>query len=353
MLAFVLYTLKALGLQVSLAKGQRASTVVWIGVRYTLLANEQVAMTLPEKFLIEVMEELKAWSNRGMIPTKDLRKMCGRISWLAGILPRARWAVRVFYADRLREVDSGLEMARAQQRDDTRDKSNMIHVTRFEGVRRWMVSFLSASKGTPTRRLSLMKSKEVHIRVITDACPEGLGAVLVVNGVVTAALTSKISAEDAYLLEFERGSSSSQAIVEALALLVALKHWKTLLKEKAITMEFVSDNIAALTLAQRHAGKGSGLNFLGGELSVTLEELAIDQVLTTHIPGVANKSADWLSRPSTWEKVEMPDELIGIEIKASAPRPKEWYTLDPPACEPSLWGTNVHQNGAWESIRGL
>ena len=356
MISFVLYTLKALGLNVALKKGQRSSSVVWIGVKYTQLANKQLALTLPEKFLAEVMGELKAWDKRGMIPIKDLRKMCGRITWLAGILPRARWAVRVLYGslhDRLHEVEAGLEAARAAQREDKRDKSNMIHANRFEHVRKWLIKFIEAAKDTPTRRIQLLKNEEVHIWLITDACPEGLGAMLVVNGILTKALTSKIDAEDAYLLGFELGTSASQAIVEALALLVALRQWKKELQGKSVTLEFVSDNIAALTLAQKQAGKGAGLNFLGGELAVALEELAIDQLYTTHIPGVANKAADWLSRPSTWDDVLMPDELMGIKIVAADPRPKGWYALEPPGVQPELWGTKVHAHGAWETLRGL
>ena len=356
LIAYVLYTLKALGLEVSLKKGQRSSSVIWIGVKYTLLANHNLAMTLPEKFMAEVLQELQAWDKRGMIPLGTLRKMCGRISWLAGILPRARWAVRVLYGslhDRLHEVESGLEAVRAANREDKRDKSGMIHTSRFEGVRKWLVKFLEASKGNPTRRIQLHGARDVHVRVITDACPEGLGAILVINGVTIAALTSKVSKEDAYMLDFELGQSSSQAIVEALALLVALRHWKKELFGKSITLEFVSDNIAALTLAHKQSGKGAGLNFLGGELSVTMETLAIDRILTTHIPGIASKAADWLSRPSTWENKEMPDELIEIPIKAADPRPKEWYHLEPPGSAPELWGSTVHTHGAWESLRGL
>ena len=356
LLAFILYTLKALGLNVSLQKGQRSASVVWIGVKYTILANWQLAMTLPEKFISELLQELQAWDQRGMVPTKDLRRMCGRVSWLAGVLPRARWAVRVLYGalhDRLREVEAGLETSRASQRQDKRDKSNLIHTNRFEHVRKWLVQYLEASKENPTRRIQLRREKEVHVKVITDACPEGLGALLVINGITVAAMTSEITSEDAFLLDFQLGTSASQAIAEALALLVALRHWQKELRGRSLHLEFVSDNVAALTLAQKQAGKGAGLNFLGGELSITLERLGIDQLTTTHIPGVANKSADWLSRPSTWQSVEMPDELMGVKITPAEARPKGWYELVPPGAAPELWGTKIHAHGAWETLRGL
>ena len=231
-LAFVLYTLRAIGLQVSLSKGQRASSVTWIGVRYTLLPNTTLALTLPEKFIRDIMTELESWDKRGMVPIKDLRRLCGRVSWLAGILPRTRWTVRVLYGalhDRQHEVAQGKEQERRQNRRDTRDKSNLIEVKRFNQARVWLCIYLEASQSTPTRRIQLLRSKEVAVRLITDACPEGLGALLVINGITVSALASSVTEKDAELLKFEGGKSSSQAIVEALALGASIYkegHWR-------------------------------------------------------------------------------------------------------------------------------
>ena len=355
-LSFILYTLKAIGLQVSLNKGQRASSVTWIGVRYTLLPNSMLALTLPEKFIRDIMVEMESWDKRGMIPIKDLRRMCGRVSWLAGILPRTRWTVRVLYGalhDRLQEVEQGAEQIRRQNRPDNRDKSNLIEVKRFNHVRVWLCTYLEASQSTPTRRIQLLRSKEVAVRVITDACPEGLGALLVINGITVGAMASPVTEIDAELLKFEKGQSSSQAVVEALALLVALRHWEKQLHGKTVALEFVSDSIAALTLSQKLSGKGHALNYVGAELAVVLEQLAIDDIKTIHIPGVANKATDWLSRPSAWDTKEIPDELLGVKVEHLGERKADWYKLPTPAAAPEMWGSSVHQHGPWESLRGF
>ena len=79
--------------------------------------------------------------------------------------------------------------------------------------------------------------------IITDASPEGLGAVLLVNNKVIRAYSSPVTAEDAKALGFEHGKSSSQGIVETLAVVVALKHWA-----KELSMRCKCSQIAWLLL---------------------------------------------------------------------------------------------------------
>ena len=79
--------------------------------------------------------------------------------------------------------------------------------------------------------------------IITDASPEGLGAVLLVNNKVIWAYSSPVTAEDAKALGFEHGKSSSQGIVETLAVVVALKHWA-----KELSMRCKCSQIAWLPL---------------------------------------------------------------------------------------------------------
>ena len=95
-LAFILTTMAALGFKVALEKGERANAVTWIGVRLAILEQQFLAVTLPEKFMEDLINLVSSW-NEGMAPVKELRKAAGKLSWLAGILPRARWLVRVFY----------------------------------------------------------------------------------------------------------------------------------------------------------------------------------------------------------------------------------------------------------------
>ena len=96
-LAFVLYTMGALGFNLSINKGERGARVTWSGVEFHL-GDNHVLLTLPEKFINDLQGKLEAWEAKGMAPLKDLRAICGKLSWLSGVLPRTRWMLRVFYA---------------------------------------------------------------------------------------------------------------------------------------------------------------------------------------------------------------------------------------------------------------
>jgi hypothetical protein len=77
--------------------------------------------------------------------------------------------------------------------------------------------------------------------IVTDASPKGWGAILVKvqDGVERslqpiAAVEGLINQQEAQLLEVEWGESSSQAVVEAYAILRALELWADKLKMRAI-----------------------------------------------------------------------------------------------------------------------
>ena len=127
LLAMLLTTMAAIGLKVSLKKGLRSTQVQWVGVRFTL-NEDAVILTLPEQFAKDLKDLLLSWEGRGMAPLKELRQAAGKLSWMSGILPRARWTVAVFYGilhDRLNDVASGTEQSRRDKGTDTRSKDSL------------------------------------------------------------------------------------------------------------------------------------------------------------------------------------------------------------------------------------
>ena len=127
-LAFILYTMAALGFRISLQKGMRSTQVTWVGVRFTV-TPDHVIIGLPEKFVTELVELLESWHNKGMVAIKELRQAAGRVSWMSGILPRTRWVVATFYKvlhERLNDVATGAEAIRRSNRQDTRPKDHLF-----------------------------------------------------------------------------------------------------------------------------------------------------------------------------------------------------------------------------------
>eukprot|EP00435_Cladocopium_sp_Y103_P029677 s339_g7.t1 len=163
-------------------------------------------MTLPEKFLSDLQERLEAWEAKGMAATKDLKTVCGKVSWLSGVLPRTKWMLRVFYAvlaNREAEVRGGAEEARRAQREDTRPKEHMFPIKRLDGARVALLEYLKVTKERPTRKISLSPHDRARVNINTDASPEGLGAVLIINGQVIDAIASQVTEADARALKFE------------------------------------------------------------------------------------------------------------------------------------------------------
>ena len=72
-------------------------------------------LALPVKFMNNLLDTLESWKDKGMVAVRELRSTAGRVSWLAGILPAAKWVLAVFYtvlSEREKEVAKGLESER-------------------------------------------------------------------------------------------------------------------------------------------------------------------------------------------------------------------------------------------------
>lgn len=65
-------------------------------------------------------------------------------------------------------------------------------------------------------------AKYLKAKIITDASPEGLRAVPLINSKVTKAFTSVVTVQDAQDFGFDHNESSSQGVVETMAVVVAI-----------------------------------------------------------------------------------------------------------------------------------
>ena len=315
-----------------------------LGVKFKLVAPDYdyLMVTLPERFMDELRKQLEAWDRKGAIGINELRQAAGRVAWLAGVLPRARW-VYSHEADQA----SGIEAERRSRRQDDRPKDHLVPVKRVERARQWLLTYLAAAKEKPIRKYNLYKSGKAEVALMTDASPLGLGAILLVNGRVTKAMASPVGELDAKTLGFALGESSSQGAVETLAILAALKHWGKLLTSVNVAINIQSDSVTALALTQKFSNSNSTLNYLGAELAITCEALGLTELNPIHLPGTANKEADFLSRPDTWRTTQLPSALEGIQVETPVERTTEWYRLPPPGPDETAWQETEAMLAAW------
>ena len=341
-LALLLYTASAFGVQIAFHKGERGRRTTWIGIQFEIdPAEVAMVLTIPGKMLKELREALEAWKDKGMISVRHLRTITGKASWVAGILPRWRWIVSIMYAvlaSHERDVASGAERRRARDRDDDRVKEHLIPVKRVELPRLFLLEAIQQA-ATQLIRKEPFVEKKIDRGIITDACPLGLGAIIVTRTSTGQlkpyeAFYSKITQVEANMLGVPYGESDSQSAMEAYALLRAMQKWGSKLKKRGFFIK--SDSMVALAVTRKLASSTPALNFVGAEMSILLSKLNCGKLQLIHVPGQLNKEADWLSRME--EGKEMPPLLRGIKIEEFKLEDKNVFHLPDPGSNPELWG---------------
>ena len=129
-IAMLLYTALAMGINLAFHKGERGLMVKWIGVAMELNVREaSFVLSVPKKVSVEILEKMRVWKGKGMISLRELRATTGKLSWVAGIVRRLRWAVSILYAvvaDVEAAETKGTEMERATRRGDRRPKLGLV-----------------------------------------------------------------------------------------------------------------------------------------------------------------------------------------------------------------------------------
>ena len=253
-LAKVLYVLAAFGVQVAMEKGERGCRVQWIGTTFEI-QQHQVIIGTPKKMLEEVRETLSSWVGKGMIPTKELRSFLGKLSWIAGIVPRLRWTVTSLYAvltKALKEDETEEERAQRRPNKDRRPKIGLVAVKRLGTALHWLVAAFE------TPELMLIRTEPLEEReptwgVVTDASPRGVGGVLIHRVArmwhIIEAFEAPVQAHQAKALDIEHMQASGQAVLEGLAVLRALQIWATKIQGGPVLIR--SDSSVALAMAKK------------------------------------------------------------------------------------------------------
>ena len=266
-LALVLYMCSALGVKLAYHKGARGKMLTWIGVQFELrLAEKVIAVTIPQKMLREIVGTLESWEKAGMVSVRELRATTGRLSWVAGILTRCRWAVSIMYAVLASSIkDNEKEIQRAMQRKDKRPKLGMVPVKRLELPRLWFMRMLQDADRLALRKEDI-EPRPPAFAIITDASPRGVGAILceidktTLQLTVLEALESPVTKSDAEMLGVEWDSHRSQGPLEGWAILLALRTWYAHLTGKSVVIR--SDSMVALAMAKKMAGGSPTLNWI-------------------------------------------------------------------------------------------
>ena len=178
--------------------------------------------------------------------------------------------------------------------------------------------------------------------IVTDASPEGLGAVLacVEPGSLVfepvAAMAVKVTEKDAADLGLQWGQSSPQGPLEAAAVAVAINMWGDKLRGSPVLLK--SDSVVALATARKLSSGSPTLNCIGAYLAFFCEMTNIPRIVGHHVPGVLNVEADWLSRPIKQCDEPVPAKLQGVKIRRK--EAVNFAAISPfplPGTHPDMW----------------
>eukprot|EP00435_Cladocopium_sp_Y103_P042020 s1275_g11.t1 len=190
---------------------------------------------------------------------------------------------------------------------------------------------LKGTKGNirPAKKYRLDTKKYPSATIVTDSSPSGLGGILLINNRVIRAFASPVTEDDAVAMGFKLGDSSSQGIVETMAVLVALKHWTKEISACNLTLHVQSDSLVALAITQKLSNSSPALNFLRGELATVCEQANVEHLCHSHPrfgqsggvrrPKQCPRRTQWsLSLTSPVEECHIQSNVRGNEIESSS-----------------------------------
>ena len=109
----------------------------------------------------------------------------------------------------------------------------------------WIAAFLALKHGPLIREwhANYFTQEGARICFVLDASPWGLGGILYVDGWPVGFFTSALTQDDVRIHEYKLGDSRGQQTWECLAVLVALRLWKSVWADRAATVTLKFDNI--------------------------------------------------------------------------------------------------------------
>ena len=204
----------------------------------------------------------------------------------------------------------------------------MIWVKQLKQSLSWIWAFLNAHHGPLYREYCLepFVSRLPSIIMMLDASPFGLGGVLIEDGKIITYFASELTHHDEYIHKQAIGDSRGQQAWECLAVLVALRIWHHRWKHKRVKITIKGDNKSALAMAARLKA-GPSAKLVARELGLLYTTVQW-QPEVEHIPGVANRLADPLSRLKDPNKVyTIPPQLRSLPRTPTVTRTKSWYKV--------------------------
>ena len=289
-----LLAITLVGFPMAWGKGVLGTDVQWIGARLTVVsAGIQVA--IPEDKLEDLRKQTIELRTMAVASKRTLRAFCGKLSFVAGMVPTLRPFVRMVWA----------ALAAA-----SRLPAGIIHVRRFIVALEWLKALFEGLHGPLIRVFNITEVRaDGGDYIATDACPWGFAGVLFKNYDPVAWYATPLPTSLLRRFQAKLGDSSFNTLWEALAILVAIRLW---LPGTHVLARVRSDSLSALRSIVKLQSASPSLNLIAREIALDATLGLYHLGVAVHIPGIANKLPDDLSRMWAPEPHQIPMELLDV-----------------------------------------
>ena len=258
--------------------------------------------------MLTLRELVDDFRDATVIPRKTLRSFCGKLSFVAGMVPYLRPFLGMFWA----ALSSQSSLP-----------ATLIHCRQFRIPLDWLSALFDNSYGPLVRDFPLQQTYAAPGDYIaTDACPWGYAGVLFKDFKPVAWYATPLTMDDLSRFDAKIGDCSHNTTWEALALLVAIRMW---LPGTSVSARVRSDSLSGLRSMVKLSSSSKALNFIARELALDAVQRLYTVGVAVHIPGVSNKLPDDLSRMWAPTPHQFPDELQGVPEHTAPPRDRHFW----------------------------
>ena len=329
----------ALGLGLSWKKIELGLEVRWIGADVYIKGKEFVGIAIPEKYCRELEKEASRMLGVRANPAREIRCLAGRASWAGGIVPCVASLLQPCWAALADAERNGDEQARSASRSSPGPPKRMrvrllpaevaIPTIRVAHALEWLVAFMRRQRGAIRKEFTVLQRRNPFgVCITTDASPWGYGGFVAIKGVVIGWFSEAVSAEDIQRFGIVVGEAKFQALLENLALLIAVRLWSHLWVSERLAVCLRSDSSAALGAWTKERSTNADINAIVREMSLDLAEGKYTVDRLEHLPGKLNEAADVLSRQAQPGNAgAIPQFVLDARKYFPAVRDRDWWQL--------------------------
>jgi hypothetical protein len=243
----------------------------------------------------------------------------------------------------LAEVDARRPVEQAQPSSTTASRSTAhrrktvitpggasVPTVRVAHTLEWIREFARGQAGAISKVYSMAHRKRpVSVIITTDASPWGYGGFIMKDGVCLYYYFQEVTPADIERFGIVVGQPKYQALLENLALLIAVRLWSSIWAGERLAVGLRSDSMATLLAWRKERSRVPAINAVTREVSLDLADGLYTVDALEHIPGKLNEWADALSRQHMpGNSTTVPKELLNTRRSYPGSRVRGWWRLE-------------------------